>query len=152
MVYIYIYIYIYQIYKTMVCLFSQTFYVGILCVYNFTFIVQNYLRGENENWHAIVIVLYYRNIYDTIFEQSRELFLIVKSRLSQAFYKRLIIIQSGVYVFTQFCTNSQPEISMFISWLNFITLCRLNTKYVTRLYIILYVYNFIKMLYNGLSE
>jgi len=42
----------------MVCLFSQTFYIGIVCVYNFTFIVQNYLSGENENWHARVIVLY----------------------------------------------------------------------------------------------
>lgn len=55
-------------YKIMVCLFNQEFCSGVLCVYNFTFIIQNYLSGKYKKPHTTIIVLYCKNIYDEIFE------------------------------------------------------------------------------------
>lgn len=57
-------------YKIMVCLFIQEFCIGILCVCNFTFIIQNYLSGKYKKRNTRVLVLHCKNICDAIFEKT----------------------------------------------------------------------------------
>ena len=59
-------------------------------------------------------MLYYTNVYDTIFEQTRELFLIGKFQIMiiTAPSREAYDYELGIHVFTLFCTNTWPEISM----------------------------------------
>lgn len=114
-------------------LFSKCSEVMHVCL-QFNFYCSKLLeRGENKNWHAIFYSVLCTQIFTARFSyRPRWIFLIGKFQITIIADLRayiIMVVQLGIYVFTQFHADTRPEIWMFISWLNVITLlCCSNVK------------------------